>query len=126
MTLHDEVKVGDTIGVSLPRGGLRLGGEASRFAFVAGGIGVTPFLSAAASLQRTARDFKLHLMARGAPPLPHLLEPFLQTGQLVLHDTASGERPGIAALIRRPSPAIAIGRCGPAGIIQDLQKAALE
>jgi vanillate O-demethylase ferredoxin subunit len=121
--LHDDVKVGDTIGVSLPRGGLPLGTDVSRVVFVAGGIGVTPFLSAAASLQRTARDFKLHLMARGAPPLAHLLEPFLQTGQLVLHDTASGGRPDIAALIGGPTPGTAIACCGPASMIDDFEKA---
>ena len=46
MILHDQVKVGDTIGVTLPRGGLPLDADVSCFAFVAGGIGVTPFLSA--------------------------------------------------------------------------------
>lgn len=122
--LHDDVKVGDTIGVSLPRGGLPLGADVARFAFVAGGIGVTPFLSAAAWLQRAGRpDFKLHLMARGEPPLPGLLAPLLQTGQIVLHDTAMAGRPDIASLIGRPSPGMAVACCGPAGMIDDFEQA---
>ncbi len=121
--LHDEVKVGDTIGASLPRGGLALDADVSRFAFVAGGIGVTPFLSAAAWLLRTGRpDFKLHLMARGEPPLAHLLAPLRRTGHLVFHDTAVAGRPDIASLLGRPSPGMAIGCCGPAEMIDDFEK----
>jgi ferredoxin-NADP reductase len=122
--LHDDVKAGDSIGVSLPRGGLLLGTEVSRVAFVAGGIGVTPFLSAAAWLKRTGRpDFTLHLMARGEPPLAHLLAPLKRSGHLVLHDTAMTGRPDIAALIGRPSPGVAIACCGPAGMIDDFENA---
>lgn len=122
--LHDHVKAGDTIGVSLPRGGLALGTDVPRFAFVAGGIGVTPFLSAAAWLKRTGRpDFKLHLVARGEPPLPGLLAPLQRSGHLVLHDTAAANRPDIAALIGPPSRAMAIACCGPAGMIDDFEQA---
>jgi ferredoxin-NADP reductase len=122
--LHGDVRVGDRIGVSLPRGGLRWGTEISRFTFVAGGIGVTPFLSAAAWLKRTGRpDFKLHLMARGVPPLWHLLAPLQQSGHLVLHDTATAARPDISALIGHPSSGTAIACCGPAGMIDDFETA---
>jgi len=124
MILHDQVKVGDTIGVTLPRGGLPLDADVSCFAFVAGGIGVTPFLSATAWLRRTGRpDFKLHMMARGEPPLAHLLAPLKQTGHVVLYDTAVAGRPDIASLIGRPSPGMAIGCCGPADMIDDFEKA---
>jgi vanillate O-demethylase ferredoxin subunit len=122
--LHDDVKVGDTIGVSLPRGGLLLDNKIARFAFIAGGIGVTPFLSAAAYLRRTGRtNFRLHLMARGEPPLARLLAPFVRTGQAVVHDTAATGRPNIAALIGQPAPDAALGCCGPQGMIDDFERA---
>ena len=122
--LHDRVKTGDTIGVSLPRGGLPLGADVTRYAFVAGGIGVTPFLSAAAWLKRTGgADFTLHLIARGAPPLAGLLAPLQRSGHLVLHDTAVAGRPDIAALIGRPSAGTAIACCGPIGMIDDFENA---
>jgi ferredoxin-NADP reductase len=54
-TLHDEVGTGDVIGVSLPRGGLESGPDFTRYVFVAGGIGVTPFLSMARHLERTGQ-----------------------------------------------------------------------
>src|SRR6266702_3489906 len=49
--LHDRVHVGQSIGVSLPRGGLTLDPEAINV-FVAGGIGATPFISVIRHLER--------------------------------------------------------------------------
>jgi vanillate O-demethylase ferredoxin subunit len=124
MKLHDEVKIGDMIGVTLPRGGLMLDNKVGRFAFIAGGIGVTPFVSAAAYLNRTGRpNFKLHLMARGRPPLAGLLAPFVKAGQVVVHDTAVTKRPDIAALIGQPAQDAALGCCGPESMIDDFERA---
>jgi ferredoxin-NADP reductase len=122
--LHDAIKPGDTIGVSLPRGGLDLDETISRFAFVAGGIGVTPFLSAAAWLKRVGRSkFTLHMIARGAPPLAELLAPLIKSGHVVVHDTATGTRPDLAALIGRPLSDVGLGCCGPEGMIDDFEQA---
>jgi vanillate O-demethylase ferredoxin subunit len=122
--LHDEVKVGDTIGVTLPRGGLDLDGDVTHRVFVAGGIGVTPFLSAAAFLKRTGRpNFKLHLMARGSPPLINLLAPLMETGHVVVHDTARSGRPAVASLVGAPMPGRAAGCCGPASMLDDFEQA---
>jgi len=122
--LHDQVRAGDVIGVSLPRGGLALDAAISRFIFVAGGIGITPFVSVAALLLRIGRpDFTLHLLTRGEPPLARLVAPFVQSGHVILHDTAIAGRPDIAALIGLPAPKTAIGCCGPAGMIDDFERA---
>jgi ferredoxin-NADP reductase len=124
LKLHDEVKVGDTIGVALPRGGLDLDKEVTHFAFVAGGIGVTPFLSAAALLKRTGRpNFTLHLMARGEPPLQALLAPFMRTGHVVVYDTTRLARPAVASLIGKPASGHAVGCCGPESMIDDFEQA---
>jgi ferredoxin-NADP reductase len=123
--LHDEVNVGDTIGVTLPRGGLDLNEDVTHFAFVAGGIGVTPFLSAAALLRRTGRtNFTLHLTARGEPPLQALLAPFMKTGHVVVYDTTRSARPALAALIGKPMSGHAVGCCGPESMIDDFEQAA--
>jgi vanillate O-demethylase ferredoxin subunit len=122
--LHDEVNIGDMIGVSLPRGGLDLSEDVSRFAFIAGGIGVTPFLSAAAYLKRMRRPkFTLHLMARGEPPLAGLLAPLQKSGHLVIHNTAVARRPEIAALVGRPFSDVGLGCCGPQSMIDDFEQA---
>lgn len=124
IVLHDDVKVGDVIGVSLPRGGLHLDEKIASFAFIGGGIGVTPFLSAANYLKRIGRtDFQLHVIARGALPLPDLLVPLMASGHVVVHDTAETARPDIAALIGMPSSGAAIACCGPEGMIDAFERA---
>lgn len=123
--LHDEVREGDAIGVSLPRGGLQLAPHLSRFVFVAGGIGVTPFLSAAAQLRRTGRDaFTLHMITRGPPPLADLLASMIDSGHAVVHDTAVTGRPDIAALVGLAATDTGIGCCGPETMISDFEQAA--
>jgi vanillate O-demethylase ferredoxin subunit len=122
--LHDETSVGDIIGVTLPRGGLHLPEHITRFAFVAGGIGVTPFLSAATYLKRIGRTkFTLHMITRGTPPLAALLAPLLNSGHVVIHDTSSGTRPDLAMLIGRPLSDVALACCGPDGMIDDFEQA---
>lgn len=125
VALHDAVGIGDVIGVTLPRGGLDLDQGATRFVFVAGGIGVTPFLSAAARLTQQRRmNFVLHVAVRGGPPpLAKLLAPLMKAGQVVVHDTSVAARPDITALIGPPQPGVALACCGPAGMIDDFEQA---
>jgi ferredoxin-NADP reductase len=124
IALHDAVKVGDTIGVSLPRGGLRFNDTTSRLTFLAGGIGVTPFLSAASYLKRVGQiEFVLHVVARGEPPLARLLAPLQQSGHVVVHDTATSARPAIEALIGLPAAGAALACCGPLGMLDDFEQA---
>jgi vanillate O-demethylase ferredoxin subunit len=123
--LHDAVAVGDVLGVSLPRGGLSLP-AATRQIFVAGGIGVTPFLSAADELRhRGDGNFVLHMIARGRPPLARQLEPLERDGLVVRHDTSQG-RPDIATLIGRPRPNVLVSCCGPAGMLDAFERAAAD
>ncbi|MHC2149818.1 ferredoxin reductase [Bradyrhizobium diazoefficiens] len=79
--LHDEVGIGDVIGVSLPRGGLDPGAGIARHVFIAGGIGVTPFLSMARHLVQTGdAGFVLHLIVREEVPLAAHLAPLIDAG----------------------------------------------
>jgi vanillate O-demethylase ferredoxin subunit len=104
---------------------MQLAPHLSRFAFVAGGIGVTPFLSAAAQLRRMGRDdFTLHMITRGPPPLADLLAPMIASGHVVIHDTAMAGRPDIAALIGTVATDAGIGCCGPESMIDDFEQAA--
>lgn len=124
IVLHDAVEVGDVIGVSLPRGGLQLNESVERFAFIGGGIGVTPFLSAANYLKRSGRaDFTLHVIARGALPLPDLLAPLVESGHVVFHDTAATARPEMLEMIGAASSGVAIACCGPESMIDAFEQA---
>jgi ferredoxin-NADP reductase len=114
--VHDRVREGDVIGVSLPRGGLALP-EGTEQVFIAGGIGLTPFLSAAdALLARGDRNWVMHVLARGEPPLARLLAPLRECGRVVCYDTSVG-RPDLRALIGPPRPGVVLSCCGPPGML---------
>ncbi|WP_296581863.1 PDR/VanB family oxidoreductase [Xanthobacter sp.] len=119
--LWESLQVGDEIGVGLPRGGLSLAPEAQ--IFVAGGIGVTPFLSAAAALLRAGRtDFRLHVISRGPPPLPDRLEPLVSAGVAELHDTSTGPRPALGPFLSGDATQ-AVSCCGPESLIAAFEAA---
>jgi ferredoxin-NADP reductase len=123
IALCDTTRVGDTIGVSLPRGGLALDPPAGHV-FVAGGIGVTPFLSAASYLRRKGNsDFKLHVVARNRLPLEHLLAPLIDEGRIVVHRTVTDGRPDIASLLPAVQAKTLIGCCGPETMLADFERA---
>ena len=127
VALHDATKLGDVIGVSLPRGGLDIGEDIRRYIFVAGGIGLTPYLSIAGYLRRIGHpDFKVHLVTRDRVPLEHLLGPLMQDGRVVVHRTSRSGRPDIAALLERTGAETAVGCCGPEGMTSDFERATAE
>jgi vanillate O-demethylase ferredoxin subunit len=120
--LHDRVAVGDTLGVSLPRGGFLLP-PVTRHVFIAGGVGVTPFLSAAAALlHRGERDFMLHVVARGELPLARLLDPLREQGLATFYDSTRG-RPHLSEFIPSPAPHIRLFCCGPSGMLDAFEAA---
>ena len=47
----------------------------------------------------------------------------VDAGLAVLHDTRAGERPDVAALVGPPRAGVAVACCGPAGLIDDFEKA---
>ncbi|WP_262049158.1 PDR/VanB family oxidoreductase [Bradyrhizobium sp. Bra78] len=122
-TLHDEIRIGEVIGVSLPRGGLEPGGQIARHVFVAGGIGVTPFLSMARHLARTGdADFTLHLIVREEVPLASHLAPLIDQGRIVVHCTSRGGRPDLAALVGESAAETLVACCGPESMIGDFER----
>jgi vanillate O-demethylase ferredoxin subunit len=121
--LHDDVDVGDIIGVSLPHGGLESGGDIARHVFVAGGIGVTPFLSMARHLvQARDADFVLHLIVREEVPLAAHLAPLIDAGRVVVHRTSRAGRPDLASLVGEAGAKTMVACCGPDGMINDFER----
>jgi vanillate O-demethylase ferredoxin subunit len=120
--LHDAVRVGDTVEVSLPRNHFPLADEAGRHLLLAGGIGITPIMAMIAELRRRRADFMLHYCAR-APERTAFrdeLDLLAATGRVVFHydggDPANGL--DIAALLREPAPGTHLYYCGPAGMME--------
>ncbi|WP_426615204.1 PDR/VanB family oxidoreductase [Bradyrhizobium sp. McL0616] len=121
--LHDEIGIGDVIGVSLPRGGLTPDADIASHVFVAGGIGVTPFLSMARHLVRTGgADFTLNLIVRQELPLASHLAPLIDEGRVVVHRTSRSGRPDLASLIGDVRPETLVSCCGPESMTEDFER----
>lgn len=122
--LHDEVAIGDVIGVSLPRGGVQTGADITSRIFVAGGIGATPFLSMARHLQQSGDSgFVLHVIARDEVPLAAHLAPLIEAGRVIVHRTSREGRPDLAKLVGRVDAQTMVACCGPESMIADFEQA---
>jgi ferredoxin-NADP reductase len=120
--MHEGVRVGDRIEVSLPRNHFPLAEAAARHLLLAGGIGITPIMAMIAELKRRRADFMLHYCTR-APERTAFreeLELLAALGQVHFHYDGGDPRKGldIAALLRAPEPGTHLYYCGPAGMMQ--------
>lgn len=64
LTMHDRVKVGDLLKISLPKNGFELSLTPAHKVLIAGGIGITPFLSMIEALHANGNSFELHYTAK--------------------------------------------------------------
>jgi ferredoxin-NADP reductase len=121
--LHERVRIGDHLGVSLPRGGIALK-ENGTNVFVAGGIGVTPFISAIRHLERHGRaDYTLHWSSRGRPVLADMIGPAITAGRVRLYDTTSRAKPVIAEIVKEFTDSGFAACCGPEPMLKAFEEA---
>jgi ferredoxin-NADP reductase len=115
--IHEELRVGASIGVSVPRGGIRVADDAMNV-FIAGGIGVTPFISVIDDMeQRGQTNYVLHWASRGAPVLADMLQGAIAAGRVVIHDTTQVRTPDLAAIIGAYGDGAFAYCCGPDGML---------
>jgi len=111
--IHEQLRPGDKIGVSVPRSGLALAPTAMNI-FIAGGIGVTPFVSAILALEREHKEnYVLHWTSRGNPSLADMLQPAIRAGRVHLYNTLETAAPDIQSLVRHHGDDAKAFCCGP-------------
>lgn len=117
--LHDHARAGTRLLASFPQQNFALAQGASRHVLVAGGIGITPFLSMLPELERAGTDFELHYCARrraDAAFLPELearLGPRLRSW--LAEDAA---RLDVGLLLAQAPPGTHAYCCGPARMLE--------
>lgn len=72
--LHEEVKEGDILSISLPRNHFPLADEPEHSVLIGGGIGITPILTMAYTLEQQGKSWELHFTARNEEQAPLLTE----------------------------------------------------
>lgn len=118
--IHNELKVGDILPVSLPRN-LFPPSEAGRHILIAGGIGITPFLSMVPHFERTKQTYELHYCSRHAAQTPFrnmLDSPAIKSKvRSYLTREKQGCRPDLATIVGSPSAEKHVYCCGPESMV---------
>jgi ferredoxin-NADP reductase len=121
--IHDELALGDVVGVSVPRGGLALD-DCAMHVFIAGGIGVTPFISAVRALELEGRtNYVLHWASMGEPSLLEMIRPAYEAGRVILYNTLEVSPPNIASILEQAGSEARAYCCGPAGMLDAFESA---
>jgi len=120
--LHDSVRVGDAVEVTLPRNHFPLVDKAERHLLLAGGIGITPIMAMIAELKRRRADFRLYYCARSPERTAFRedLDLLAGLGRVVFHYDGGDPQKGldIAGLLRVRQAGTHLYYCGPAGMME--------
>jgi vanillate O-demethylase ferredoxin subunit len=120
--LH-ELPIGARLYATHPQNGFQAA-SAARHVMVAGGIGITPFLSMVPPLLRAGADVTLHLCARIAQEAPLLAEARALLGErLVTWFGDEGRRLDLVSLFRAREDGTAAYCCGPARMLAAFREA---
>jgi ferredoxin-NADP reductase len=114
--LHDRLRVGDRLVGTGPFNAFALSAEASDTVFIAGGIGITPFLPMMEALVRSSQRFDLHYAARTADrflPVPE------HPGRTCRYVNDGGRSSmDIGAILSPLSASVDLYVCGPRRLIE--------
>lgn len=125
--VHESIRVGDVLRISLPRNNFGLAPDASSFVFVAGGIGITPILSMIRWCVMQHRPWRLLYTARSMRRAAYLEQlSNLGAGRIAFH--FDEEQRGYADMDRYLhglSQGEHVYCCGPEPLMQAVEKAAV-
>ncbi len=111
--LHECLNVGDELPVRRPLNFFPIDRLAKRHLLIAGGIGITPFLSMARELGRMGAAFELHYSVRSAKAAPFVATLRARYGRKVhVHDSAAGTRLDISSLLAGQRAGTHVYVCG--------------
>jgi ferredoxin-NADP reductase len=118
--IHDKCVEGTTLWAGPPVNHFPLG-EAGHVVFVAGGIGITPFIPMIGALERTGRSWELHYAGRTPSSMAFACELGLWHGSRVNTYPKSEGRPLVLASVLRSLPeGAAVHACGPARLLDEV------
>lgn len=110
--VHRKLRPGDVLTVSTPRNNFPL--VASKdYIFVAGGIGVTPFIPMMRELSAKKRSFTLLYCNKRNEDAPFLKEIEALGGTVSLHSSEAGTRLDVAQRLSTPQEGTVVYCCGP-------------
>lgn len=123
--VHEMLKEGTTITTSIPRNNFPLDEAARHSVFIAGGIGITPYLSMIARLQAIGASWQLYFAARSRHEATFLDELSAhRQATLLFDDERGGAFLDLAQLFKAAPPDSHFYCCGPTGMMEAFEAAA--
>lgn len=123
--LHEQVMIGDVLNISAPLNLFALHSQAHKHVFIAGGIGITPFLAHIRELMHTGQAFELHYACRDQISNAYetlLTELFPE--QVHIYSEKTARRLDVMQLLQQQSLNSHVYVCGPERLTQAVQDAA--
>lgn len=122
--LHDRLKTGDAVALSAPASLFPIASLARKHILIAGGIGLTPFLSYRPVLALRGAAYELHQFCA-----PDEVETFraligADAAGVHVHGVGRGERPDLAALLADQPLGTHVYTCGPQGLMDAVEETA--
>ncbi|KAA0874441.1 PDR/VanB family oxidoreductase [Nitrincola tapanii] len=116
--MHEQVQCGDNLRISAPANLFAPYWPAKKHLLIAGGVGITPFLSFLPEFVRRQQNFELHYLFRSQQTGAYRDSLRQGLGQaLHLYDSSQGQRCDLHALLARQSPGTHVYICGPQSLI---------
>lgn len=124
--VHAAFHVGQVVAIGQPRNSFPLRLDAAHTILFAGGIGITPILAMAYSLDAAGRSFELHYCGRSAVRLAFLdeLRRFGPRVQVHVDDGPESQHLDIESVLAGPLPGRHLYVCGPNGFMDFVTGAA--
>ncbi|MCY4517388.1 MAG: PDR/VanB family oxidoreductase, partial [Acidimicrobiaceae bacterium] len=118
--LHETVRTGDVLAVSVPRNNFTLSRASERTVLLAGGIGITPLLSMAQTLRQSDLVFELHVFVRDRRflPFPELVASFGDAAVEHVGLTPPQTASEINRILGEHTESAQLYVCGPAPMIE--------
>jgi len=120
--VHDELREGDALRIRGPRNNFPLV-RAQRYLFVAGGIGITPFLPMMAAAEATRADWRLVYGGRTRASMAfadHLARTY--THHVLLRPQDQYGLLDLPAVLGEPDPHTAVYTCGPEPLLSAVEE----
>jgi vanillate monooxygenase ferredoxin subunit len=118
--LHEHVQSGSSLVISSPRNTFALSEEASHHIFIAGGIGITPFLAMIPALRDKGQTCELHYCARSKETAAFVKELEAYSDQNMIKSYFDGGDPSkgcnISAVLANRAVSTHLYCCGPKGL----------
>jgi len=122
--LHETLRVGDRVGVDGPFNELALDDRVPHAVFIAGGIGVTPFIPMIDALESAGASYELHYAARDGDR--YLPTPADSTRAWCYTERHGTHPLDVAAVLADAPTGATIYVCGPGGLIAAVRERALQ